>query len=114
MQHVFLDMYWLYLLLAILLEVIGTTCMKLSEGFTKLWPSVIMFASYACAFTFLTLSLKQIPVGVAYAVWSGLGTAAIVVIGYFFFRQLITWQQWASVALIILGVIGLNLYGKAH
>ena len=71
-------MTWLYLILAILLEVSGTTCMKLSEGFTKLVPSVLIFVFYTASFGMLTLALKRIDVSVAYAVWSGMGTATTI------------------------------------
>lgn len=77
---------WLYLLLAIILEVTGTIFLKLSEGFTKVLPSVAMLFFYALGLTVLAMALKKIDIGVAYAVWSGLGTALIATIGIFWFQ----------------------------
>lgn len=98
-----------YLMLAIILEVAGTTSMKLSEGFTRLGPSVFIFIFYIFSFTFLTLSLKRLEVSVAYAVWSGLGTLLISLIGVFYFNETITLIKSLSLGLIILGVVGLRL-----
>ncbi|MFD0869711.1 Quaternary ammonium determinant C [Chlamydia abortus] len=106
-------MPWVYLLLAIVLEIAGTVSMKLSQGFTKVWPSALMIVFYLLAFSSLNLSLKHVPVSVAYAIWSGLGTAAIAVIGYMVFQESMTWLKAASILLIILGVIGLNIGGEA-
>lgn len=100
---------FVYLFLAIILEVAGTTSMKLSQGFTKLWPSILIFVFYIFSFTFLTLSLKRLEVSFAYAVWSGLGTLLIAVVGVTFFHEPITIIKVFSLALIILGVIGLRL-----
>jgi len=104
-------MSWFYLLLAILLEVSGTTCMKLSGGFSRLAPSILIFVFYGASLGALTLALKKIDVSVAYAVWSGLGTALIALIGVLWFREAMTSLKAVSVALIIIGVIGLNLSG---
>ena len=101
--------YWLYLILAIVLEVAGTTSMKLSEGFSRLLPSVMIFVFYALSFAGLTLALKRIDVSVAYAIWSGLGTALITVIGLAYFKEPATLIKILSIALIVLGVAGLNL-----
>ncbi|MFO7962734.1 MAG: multidrug efflux SMR transporter [Desulfobacterales bacterium] len=105
--------YWLYLISAILLEVAGTTSMKLSDGFTKPIPSIFLFVFYAASFVALTFALKRIEVGVAYAVWSGVGTALIAIIGIIFFRETITALKCISLMLIILGVVGLNLSGTS-
>ncbi|MBI3652511.1 MAG: multidrug efflux SMR transporter [Acidobacteria bacterium] len=107
-------MQWIYLVLAIVLEVSGTTCMKLSTGFTKALPSVLMFVFYAASFSLLTLALKKIDVSLAYAVWSGMGTALIATIGVLWFNEPLTAVKLISLALIITGVIGLNLSGGAH
>jgi small multidrug resistance pump len=107
-------MNWLYLILAILLEVSGTTCMKLSEGFTKLVPSILLFVFYTLSLGMLTLALKRIDVSVAYAVWSGVGTALIATIGVLWFREPATAVKLISLALIVVGVVGLNLSGGAH
>ncbi|MBD2447032.1 multidrug efflux SMR transporter [Nostoc sp. FACHB-152] len=99
---------WIYLIIAILFEVAGTTSMKLSEGFTKVVPSALIFICYGICFSFLTLSLKKIEVSVAYAVWSGLGTTLIASIGIFWFRESMSMAKFVSIALIIVGVIGIN------
>lgn len=107
-------MTWLYLVLAILLEVSGTTCMKLSEGFTKVVPSILLFVFYTLSFGMLTLALKRLDVSIAYAVWSGVGTALIAAIGVLWFAEPATALKLISLALIIAGVVGLNLSGGAH
>jgi small multidrug resistance pump len=104
-------MGWIFLMLAIVMEVAGTTSMKLSEGFTKLIPSVALFIFYALSFTSLTFALKQIPLSIAYAVWAGMGTALISVLGIFWFKESWDTIKTISIGLIILGVIGLNLRG---
>ncbi len=104
--------YWVYLMLAIVFEVVGTTMMKLAEGFTKLVPSVMIFVFYGISFVFMTISLKKIDVAVSYAIWSGLGTAMIAVIGFIWFREPATAIKIASIALIILGVTGLQFGGS--
>lgn len=98
-----------YLILAILLEVAGTTSMKLSSGFTKLVPSVLIFVFYILSFSFLTLSLKRMEVSVAYAIWSGLGTLLIAIIGVTFFHEPMTAIKMASLGLVVIGVIGLRI-----
>ena len=103
-----------YLILAILFEVAGTTSLKFSQGFTKVIPSVILVLCYGMSFWMLSLTLKKIEVGIAYAVWSALGTALITAIGILWFKEPITVVKIASIALIILGVVGLNLGGGPH
>jgi len=102
-------MSWIYLVLAILTEVTGTTNMKLSEGFTKLVPSILMFVFYAISFAFLTLALKKINLSVTYTVWAGVGTALIAAIGFLYFKEPVTAIKVISIVLIIAGVIGLTL-----
>jgi len=105
-------MAWVYLMIAIFLEVAGTVSMKLSQGFTKALPSALMVVFYLLAFSSLNLSLKHIPVSVAYAIWSGIGTAAIAIIGFLVFHESLGLWKAVSILLIILGVIGLNLGGE--
>jgi small multidrug resistance pump len=107
-------MTWLYLVLAILLEVSGTTCMKLSEGFTRMVPSILLVVFYTLSLGMLTLALKKIDVSVAYAIWSGVGTALIATIGVLWFKEPATALKLISLGLIIIGVVGLNLSGGAH
>ncbi|MBB6246829.1 SMR family transporter [Rhodanobacter sp. A1T4] len=104
---------WLTLSLAILAEVIGTSALKASEGFSRLLPSVVVVAGYGVAFYFLSLTLKHIPVGIAYAVWSGAGTVLITLIGVLAFRQKIDLAGMIGIALIIAGVLVLNLLSKS-
>lgn len=101
-------MSWLYLTIAIITEVIGTTALKATEGFTKLIPSVLTIAAYGASFYFLSLTLKVIPVGVAYAVWSGVGIVLISLAGWLLFGQTIDKAGMVGIALIGAGVIVLN------
>ena len=103
--------YWLILVVAIVFEVAGTTSMKLSDGFTKLMPSVLLFVFYAASIVALTFALKKIEVSIAYAVWSGIGTALIATIGILYFRETFTILKLICILLIIIGVVGLNLSG---
>ena len=107
-------MSWLYLVLAIVFEVGGTTAMKLSDGFRNLVPSVAIFVLYGLSFVGMTLALKRIEMNVVYAVWSGVGTALIAVIGFVYFAEDVNLIKIGSLALIIVGVIGLNLSGGGH
>lgn len=102
-------MSWIYLLLAILTEIMGTTSMKISEGFSRLVPSIMIFVFYGVSLSFLTLALRRIDIGVAYAIWSGLGTALIAAIGIIWFRESLSLMKVISILLIIAGVIGLNM-----
>src|SRR5262245_12123118 len=107
-------MSWFYLVLAIVLEVSGTTSMKLSQGFTKMLPSALMFLLYGLSVCALTLALKRIDVSMAYAVWSGLGTALIATVGVLWLKEPLNTLKIVSLTLIIIGVIGLNLSGGMH
>jgi small multidrug resistance pump len=107
-------MHWLFLIAAIVLEVGGTTSMKLSAGFTRLGPSLAMFVLYGASLASLTMALKIIDVSVAYAVWSGLGTALIAAIGMAWFGEPVSLAKLSFIALIIIGVAGLNLFGQAR
>ena len=104
-------MSYLFLLGAIASEVVGTSLMKASQGFTRLWPTVSLGVAYIASFVLLSQAVKTIPVGVAYALWSALGTAAIVLIGAVFLHEPLTTIKIAGVSLIIGGVVILNLGG---
>lgn len=106
-------MNWLYLILAIVAEVAGTSFLKTSEGFTKLWPSLAVVVGYGAAFFFLSLTLRTIPVGVAYAIWSGLGIVLITAVGWLAFDQKLDAAGLAGITLIAAGVIVLNVFSKA-
>lgn len=101
-------MSWLYLVIAIVTEVIGTTALKATNGFTKIVPSVIVAVSYGASFYFLSLTLKVIPVGIAYAVWSGVGIVLIAIVGWLLFGQTIDRYGVLGIALIGAGVVVLN------
>ena len=104
-----------YVLLAgaIIAEVLGTTALKFSNGFTRLWPSVITAVGYAISFVLLAQALKTMAVGTAYAIWSAVGTALIVLIGIVFLGESATLARMVGIALIIVGVVVLNL-SEAH
>ncbi len=99
---------WYFLGGAILFEVAGTTCMKLSKGLTELTPSLMMFGFYACAFTLNTIAVRSIELSVAYAIWSGVGTALTAAIGIFYFKEPAGAVKMVSLTLIIIGVMGLH------
>jgi small multidrug resistance pump len=104
-----------YVLLAgaIAAEVAATTSMKYSDGFSRLWPSVLTALGYVVAFMLLAQTLRTVPVGTAYAIWAGLGTAAIAAIGVVFLGEGLTVTKFVGIALIIGGVVVLNV-GGAH
>jgi len=102
---------WALLALTILLEVSGTTCMKLSNGFEHVVPSIFVFVSYLACFSCLTYAMKFWQVSTAYALWSGLGTALTAVIGVLVFKEPMSLMKFTSLMFIVLGVIGLNLAG---
>lgn len=107
-------MHWLFLIAAIGFEVLGTASMKYSNGFTKLVPSVLMGIFYILSLSMLTISLKKINASMAYAIWSGIGTAAIAVIGFMFFKEPINMTKIFAIVLIISGVVILNMAGGMH
>jgi small multidrug resistance pump len=104
---------WLLLAIAILSEVLGTAYLKVSDGFTKFWPSVVVVVAYAISFVFLALTLRELSLGFTYAVWAGIGTALIAVVGVIAFGDTLTAVGVAGIALVIAGVALLNLSG-AH
>lgn len=101
--------YWIFLGVAILTEVVGTTSMKLSDGFTKLIPSISLVVFYLISFSLLTLSLKKLDLSTAYAIWAGAGTALTVMIGIWFFKEPVSAMKVVCILLIIAGVVGLKL-----
>ncbi|MFN8543581.1 MAG: multidrug efflux SMR transporter [Candidatus Binatia bacterium] len=102
-------MSWVCLVLAIAFEVSGTTCMKLSQGFARTGPSVLVFVFYGLSIVFLTLAVQRLDISVSYAVWSGLGTAAMAVVGVALFGEAMTAVKALAIALIIAGVVTVNL-----
>jgi small multidrug resistance pump len=106
-------LYWTCLAAAILLEIAGTTCVKLSQGFSRPLPSVLLFVFYALSFVLMTIAVKRIDISVSYAIWSGVGTALIALIGVAWFGETLTMVQAGSIVLIIAGVIGLRVGAAA-
>jgi small multidrug resistance pump len=107
-------MSWLFLTLAIVLEVCGTTCMKLSEGFSRLIPSILIFVFYGLSFAAFTLALKHIDLSFAYAVWAGLGVLLIGTIGILYFKEPSSVLKIISMMFIVAGVVGLYVSRIAH
>ncbi len=103
---------WVFLSVAIVSEVIATSALKASEGFTRLWSTLVVVAGYLSAFYFLSLTLKTIPVGVAYAIWSGVGVVLITLIAWVYFKQALDTPAIIGLSLIIAGVIVLNVFSK--
>ncbi|MCU0773545.1 MAG: multidrug efflux SMR transporter [Ideonella sp.] len=102
-------MSYLYLALAIVAEVIGTSALKATAGFTRPGPSVLVVVAYGAAFYCLSLALRSIPVGIAYAIWSGVGTALIALIGWWVLGQRLDAPAWAGIGLIVAGVVVIQL-----
>ncbi len=107
-------MGWILLIVAIVLEVVGTTNMKLSEGFSKLVPSLLVLFFYALSIVALTFAVNRLDVSVAYAVWSGMGTALVAMIGIWFFQESLTTTKLIALGLIIVGVAMLHLTSESQ
>ncbi|MDA0993651.1 MAG: multidrug efflux SMR transporter [Proteobacteria bacterium] len=105
-------MGYVYLSIAIVAEVIATSALKASEEFTRLGPSIIVVTGYGIAFYFLSFVIKTIPVGIAYAIWSGVGVALISIVGVVLFRQTLDLPGIFGIVLIIAGVSVINLFSK--
>ncbi|MFY8327761.1 DMT family transporter [Pseudoalteromonas sp. ZZD1] len=101
---------WMSLLIAGIFEVVWALAMKQSNGFTKLWPSVITFISMWISFAFLSYALKSLPLGVGYAVWVGIGTVGICLFSFVWLKEPLSFVQLGCIALILAGVIGLKLH----
>lgn len=105
-------MKFLYLLIAIVSEVVATSCLKASEGFTKLWPSVFVVVGYALAFYFLSITVKVMPVGITYALWSGVGIILVTIAGIFMYKQMPDTAAIIGMVFIIAGVLIINIFSK--
>jgi len=105
-------MPYFFLFLAIISEVIGTTALNASQQFTRLVPSLITVAGYGLAFYFFSFSLKSIPMGVAYAIWGGVGIVLVTLIGFFYLKQRLDGPALAGIALIVAGVLVMQLFSK--
>ncbi|KOF53536.1 MULTISPECIES: SMR family transporter [unclassified Achromobacter] len=106
-------MKWLYLAVAIVAEIIATSALKSSDGFSRLIPSAVTVTGYVVSFYFLSLTLREIPVGIAYAIWSGVGIVLISLVGAVFFKQHLDAPALAGIGLIIAGVAVMNLFSKS-
>ncbi|ARP96070.1 DMT family transporter [Bordetella genomosp. 13] len=105
-------MKWLYLAIAIAAEVVATSALKSSDGFTRLWPSVITAAGYAVAFYFLAVTLRTIPMGVVYAIWSGVGIVLISLVGWVVYKQHLDVPAILGILLIVAGVVVMQVFSK--
>jgi len=101
-----------WLAVAIVAEVIATTALRAADGFTQLWPSLISIVGYVVAFYFLSLTLRSMPVGIAYAIWSGVGIVLISLAGWLLYKQLLDLPALIGMGLIMAGVIVINLFSK--
>ena len=106
-------MHWMYLGLAIVAEVAGSAALKQSAGFTKLSFAALSVASFAAALFFLSLALRVVPLGIAYAIWAGIGIVLISLIGVFVFRQALDFAAIAGIGLIVAGVMVINTFSDA-
>jgi small multidrug resistance pump len=106
-------MNWFYLAIAIVSEVLATSALKASDGFTRLYPSVLVAVGYGSAFYFLSLTLRTIPVGIAYAVWSGVGVMLISLVGWVIYGQRLDTAALVGIGLIAAGVVLLNTFSKS-
>ncbi|WP_132259121.1 DMT family transporter [Paucimonas lemoignei] len=104
---------WIFLFIAILTEVIATTALKASDGFTRLWPSALVVAGYGIAFYCLALTLRTIPMGIAYAIWSGVGIVLISAIAWLWYGQKLDMPAILGIGLIVAGVMVINLFSKS-
>lgn len=107
-----MDRAFLILLLAVAVEVVGTSALKLTAGFTKPLPIAVVFLAYSTTFALMSVAMKTIPINVVYAVWSGLGTASIAVVGWLFFREALTGWGVLGIAMIVGGVAVLHTFGS--
>jgi small multidrug resistance pump len=104
---------YLYLIAAILVEVTATSALKASEGFTKLIPSIVVVIGYGLSFFFLSLTLRTIPVGVVYAIWSGIGIVLITAVAWFLYKQVLDMPALIGMGMIVAGVAVINVFSKS-
>ncbi len=105
--------HWVALAIAIVAEVIGTTALKASNEFTRLWPSIIVVAGYGTAFYFMAVSMRVLPVGIMYAIWSGMGIVLVSIIGWAVYRQVLDVPAIIGMGLILAGVVVINVFSKS-
>jgi len=107
------NMQWLYLMIAIVAEVIATSVLKVTEGFTRWVPSLVVVVGYAAAFYFMSLTLRTIPLGIAYAIWSGVGVVLVTIVGWTVYHQSLDMAAFIGIGLIVAGVLVLNLFSRS-
>ncbi|EGQ3717967.1 quaternary ammonium compound efflux SMR transporter QacG [Staphylococcus pseudintermedius] len=107
-------MHYLYLFISIATEIIGTSFLKASEGFTKLWPTLGTLLSFGICFYFLSLTIKFLPLNITYATWSGLGLVLTTIISVIVFKENVNLISIISIGLIVIGVVLLNVFGESH
>jgi small multidrug resistance pump len=105
-------MVYVYLVIAVAFEVVATTALKESEGFTRLWPSAVTVVGYAVAFYFLALTLRLLPIGIVYAIWSGTGIVFLAAIGWIVYRQSLDAPAVLGLGLIVAGILVINLFSR--
>ncbi len=106
-------MQWVHLAIAIASEVVATSALKATRGFTRFYPSLLVVTGYACAFYFLSLTLRSIPIGVSYAIWSGAGVALITLAGWALYGQRLDSPAFIGIGLIVAGVVVLKAFSKS-
>jgi small multidrug resistance pump len=106
-------MKWIYLGIAIVSEVMASSALRASDGFTRAWPTLALIVGYGISFYFLSLTLRTIPMGIAYAVWSGVGILLICIIGWLMFGQTLDLPAIIGLTLIVAGVVILNVFSKS-
>jgi small multidrug resistance pump len=104
--------HWLALSLAIVAEVIATSTMKSTQEFTRFWPSVVVVLGYGAGFYFMAISMRVLPVGIMYAIWAGMGIVLVSIIGWIVYQQALDLAAMIGIALIIAGVIVINVFSK--
>ena len=107
-------MHYLYLFISIATEIIGTSFLKTSEGFTKLWPTLGTLLSFGICFYFLSLTIKFLPLNITYATWAGLGLVLTTIISVIVFKENVNLISIISICLIVIGVVLLNVFGESH
>jgi len=108
-----MPVHYIYLIIAVICETIGTACLKASDEFTRFWPSLGVLIGFAGAFYFLALTMRTMPIGIVYAIWSGVGIILITLMGLFFFKQSLDAAAYVGMGFIILGVIIINMFSNS-
>ncbi|THH38570.1 multidrug efflux SMR transporter [Aliishimia ponticola] len=107
-----MPLHYVYLFVAVVAETIGTSALQASQQFTRLWPSALVIVAYTISFYLLSLTLRTMPVGIMYAIWSGLGIVLIALIGFVVFGQVLDWPAMVGLGLIIAGIVVIQLFSN--